>query len=487
MTGPSIAQRLQEARRLDAEGQVGGALFAYKLLLRLAPDCLEAKVDCAGLLSVLERHGEAEQLCREVVAADPGNLPARLNLAAALWGQGDCAGAVAQYEWVTQAAPDHAAAHLDLGCALVQLDRLEEAQAALERGLALEPRHGVGNKVLVRVLLGLQDWAGAQAAWARVDDEQLAPAERALDKALSFLLFGAFEQGWAFMERHLAALPPDSSARSYPKPRWDGAPFPGKTLLLHWEQGLGDTVMFIRYAALIKARGGRVVAQVQAALLPLVQGMPGLDAVLGPEEPLPPYDLQVSLGSLPGLFGTRLETIPAAVPYLRAPLTASPALEAALADPAPGLRVGLVWAGNPNHARDAQRSIPPGALAGLADVPGVVWYSLQVGQDGPLPFEGIRTLGPLLTDFGATAWAIEHLDLVLTVDTSVAHLAGALGRPAWLLLTFIPDWRWLLGREDSPWYPSLRLFRQGKPNQWAEVVDRLREALRSAAAANRHP
>jgi len=466
--------RLQEARRLDAEGQYGQALFAYRLLLRLDPGCLDAKVDLAGLYCVLGRHAEARDLCLEVLAAVPGHGPTRLNLAGALAGLGEHGRADAEYRALLEAEP--VLAHLGLGTSLDVQGRLAEAREVLERLLALAPGHRQGQDVLLRVLLQLEDWAGARRVWTDLA-RALPPFEATLEQAVVHLVCGDFEAGWELMEHRLDQPGFITPVRAYREPRWRGEPFPGRTLLLHWEQGFGDTVMFIRYAALAKARGGRVAVLAPAPLGDLLATAPGVDATFGPRDPLPPFDLQCSLFSLPHVFGTRLDTVPASIPYLAAPVRADPALEAVLARPVRGLRVGLVWAGNPENRNDALRSIPLDLLGPLADVPGVAWHSLQVGAEGGLPWAGLTDLAPLLPDFSATARALQAMDLVLTVDTAVAHLAGALGRPTWLLLPFLPEWRWLLGREDSPWYPTLRLFRQKRPNDWPEVLRRVVAAL----------
>ena len=468
-------ERLQEARRLDAEGQQGQALFAYRLLLRLHPDCLDAKVELAGLYSTLGRHGEARDLCLEVLREAPEHPATRLNLAGALMGLGDHEGSDARYRELFDLEPTLAL--LGLGTSLDCQGRLAEAQATLERLLALEPGHRQGQDVLLRVLLKLKAWPQVRTLWLRIA-QSLPPFEATLEQAVVHLLFGEFERGWELMERRLDQPGFITPVRAYTEPRWDGAPFPGRTLLLHWEQGFGDTLMFIRYAAQAKALGGTVVVLAPEPLLSVVATAPGVDRVVGPREPLPAFDLQLPLFSLPWRFGTRLSAVPAPIPYLSVPASPRPDLEALLALPAPGPRVGLAWAGNPEHRHDALRSIPLEALATLGEVTSVAWHSLQVGPARGLPFAGILDLAPCLTDFGATARALQAMDLVLTVDTGVAHLAGALGRPTWLLLPFLPEWRWLLAREDSPWYPSVRLFRQETPNQWQEVLARVATALR---------
>jgi hypothetical protein len=370
-----------------------------------------------------------------------------------------------------------ALAHLGLGASLGEQGRLEEARATLERAQALAPSNRQGWETLLRVLMRLKAWPAAFDTWNLIASRFLDPFAGGVEQTIIHLTFGHFDPGWDLLERRLDQTGFIIPTRSFSEPRWDGAPFPGKTLLLHWEQGYGDTLMFIRYATLAKARGGRVLALVQKPLVPVVATVPGIDGVLAPGEPLPPFDLQVSIFSLPQVFGTRLDTVPAAIPYVSAPAQAPPALAAAMAEPGRGVRAGLVWAGSTAHRSDGTRTASLDALACLGDLPGLHWHSLQVGYQGGLPFPGIRDLAPHLPDFGATAWALQQLDLVVTVDTSVAHLAGALGRPTWLLLPFIPEWRWLLEREDSPWYPTIRIFRQEQPNQWEPVLARVRSAL----------
>ena len=468
-------ERLQEARRLDAEGQQGQALFAYRLLLRLDPGCLEAKVDLAGLYCALGRHAESRDLCKEVLQERPGHPPTRLNLAGALMGLGDHAQADLLYRELLDQEPTLAL--LGLGTSLDCQGRLAEAQVALEHLLALDPDHRQGRDVLLRVLLKRKAWPQVRDLWLCIA-KALPPFESTLEQAVIHLLFEDFEQGWELMERRLDQPGFITPVRAYTEPRWDGAPFPGRTLLLHWEQGFGDTIMFIRYAALAKARGGTVLVLAPEPLLSLVATAPGVDRVVGPREPLPPFDLHLPLFSLPWVFGTRLDSVPAAIPYLRVPAGSRPDLEAVLSFRAQGPRVGLAWAGNPENRNDALRSIPLEDLAVLGGVSEVAWHSLQVGPACGLPFAPMRDLAPFLTDFGATARAVQAMDLVITVDTAVAHLAGALGRPTWLLLPFLPEWRWLLAREDSPWYPSLRIWRQETPHQWQEVLARVATALR---------
>jgi hypothetical protein len=231
---------------------------------------------------------------------------------------------------------------------------------------------------------------------------------------------------------------------------------------------------------------GRVLLLVQAPLRRLLAGLPGVDRLLTPGETLPPFDLHCPLLSLPGAFRTALSTVPAEVPYLRPEPEAAARWRERLA-PLPGLRAGLVWAGNPGHSNDRNRSIPFDALSPLWRVPGVSWASLQVGARAGDPRQAgtgaVHDLSPALGDFAETAAAIAALDLIVAADTAVAHLAGALGRPVWLMLPHVPDWRWLLRREDSPWYPTARLFRQERPGDWAGVVGRIAAEIEAFAAS----
>jgi len=259
------------------------------------------------------------------------------------------------------------------------------------------------------------------------------------------------------------------------QPRWNGEPFPGKTLLLHYEQGFGDTLMFVRYARRAKALGGLVLLDAQVPLADLVATCPGVDGVIPHGSPLPPFDLQVSLHSLPQVFQTTLDTIPQEIPYLDIPghVPNRDWVLRTLARSEGQTRIGLVWAGRRTHKDDQQRSLTPASLAALGSVPGVAWHSFQIDSPEQPPLPGLVILDPMLRNFSDTAFALSGMNLLITVDTALAHLAGALGIPTLLLLPFYPDWRWLLGREDSPWYPSMRLYRQTSPGDWDGVLARI--------------
>ena len=299
-------------------------------------------------------------------------------------------------------------------------------------------------------------------------------------KAYLQLLTGDFDKGWR--EHEWRWLTGDMKPHGFKGPLWDGKNLAGRTILLHCEQGLGDSIQFIRYARMVKEKGGRVLLSCPSALARLFTGMEGVDEIFPDVRTLPGYDCHAPLLSLPLHFATTPDTIPAAVPYLRAEAAQVHVWRDRLA-PLPGLRVGVAWRGNPIHKNDRNRSMAPALFSGFLDLDSIAVVSLQKdGNADEIAALGARgpflDAGPMLDDLADTAALMTNLDLVVTVDTSVCHLAGALGVPVWTLLPFAPDWRWLLAREhDSPWYPTMRLFRQPAPDDWQSVTARVRAAL----------
>jgi hypothetical protein len=322
---------------------------------------------------------------------------------------------------------------------------LDEAQAQCSQALAIEPEH----------------------------------ADARFSQAYLLLLTGRLAQGWREYEWRFRRKGRGEGTLS--RPRWDGAPLEGRTVLLRAEQGLGDTIQFVRYAALVNERGGKVVVQCQPQLASLLATCPGVDRVVAVGDPLPEFDVHIPLMSLPLVFGTTLESIPVKTPYLWPD-------EAALArwkDELGGeraLKVGIAWQGSPSQLFDRARSIPLAQFADLAGLDGVQLYSLQLGPGREQlatwnVTRPIVDLGDRLGDFNNTAAIMRNLDLVVTCDSSPAHLAGALGVPVWVALPLARDWRWLLDRSDSPWYPTMRLFRQAAPGQWNRVFQGIQESL----------
>jgi len=301
------------------------------------------------------------------------------------------------------------------------------------------------------------------------------------NEALCRLLMGDFERGWKMHESRWETKQLKAKRRHFSQPLWLGSTgFAGKTILLHAEQGLGDTIQFCRYVPRVAKRGGRVVLEVQRPLHELMRTLAGTAEIVSAGDPLPDFDVHCPLLSLPSAFGTERETIPSAMPYLEAPSSAVMDWATRLRAKR-GARIGLAWAGNPGHNNDHNRSIGLARLLPLLDID-ATFISLQKdvrAEDASVLADRSDLLhfGDALTDFCDTAALISNLDLVIAADTSVAHLAGALGKPVWVLLPLVPDWRWLLDRTTSPWYPTARLFRQDDTRRWDRVIGRVREAL----------
>jgi hypothetical protein len=310
------------------------------------------------------------------------------------------------------------------------------------------------------------------------------------NRALTWLQMGRFEQGWPEYEWRWRR--PRMPPRLFPQPRWDGSPLGGCTVYLYREQGLGDMVQFVRYAPLVRRLGGKVIVECPPPLARLFATCPGIDQVYVEGAPPPDFDVQAALLSLPALFGTTLATVPHEVPYLMPGTDRVEVWRHRLGTPE-GFRVGIAWQGNPRHPGDLHRSFPLAELAPLARVPGVRLVSLQWGAGA----EQNCQLGDRLPvtepacgpgdDLLDTAAVIRNLDLVISTDTVVAHLAGALGAPVWVALSAVPDWRWLLKREDSPWYPTVRLFRQKELGPWEPVFEHMAGSLRQMVKGARGP
>ena len=474
---PPLSTNLETARRLDREGQREAALGAYRTHLEAHPASLEGWLECGGLLLVMGRFDESRRACEAALNLAPDDYGALVQSASALMRLGRLEEAGRQFDRALAQDPRRLAGRLMYSDCLVLQGELEGARSLLEGILAEEPGLAVALDRRNTLLARLEDWGELRKDMRRQLARYSGPEAEYVESHLD-LLFGDMAQGWWRFEARLD-LPGRKPLRNFLQPRWDGTPFPGKRILLTWEQGFGDTLMFLRFAPLVKALGGEVLAEVQPPLLDVAATCPGLDAVFPHGAPLPPFDFQASLLSLPYLLGTRLESIPAEVPYLGVPaLVANQASLADRLEQSSGMaRIGICWAGNTAHPKDAKRSLTPSVLMPLLEVPGVAWHSFQRESDLVGPFPENLALGSLLSTFSDTAFALAAMDLLITVDTAVAHLAGALGIPTLLLLPFIPDWRWMLGQSDSPWYPTLRLYRQPSPGDWPSVGDQVVQDL----------
>jgi tetratricopeptide (TPR) repeat protein len=431
-------------------GKTEDAIAHYQQALSLTPDYAEAHTNLAVALGKQGKLEEASNHYQEALNLNPSSAEAHSKLAFALGQEGKLDDAIAHYEKALTLEPKCVATvHSDMGFALQSQGKITEAIASHQHAVTLRPDYAEGHLKLSMGLLLSGD-----------------------------LKNGFAEYEWRWQTQELA----QKNARiSFSEPLWDGSDLEGSTILIYPEQGLGDTIQFIRYAALVQQRGGKVMFECPQPLWRLFSNVTSIDRLVAPRSALPDYQVRIPLMSLPHLLGTTLETVPAQEPYLASSTPTESQLEL---DKDTTLRVGLVWACKPNHPTYYRRSCPLSYFLPLLEIPGITFYSLQK-EVSPSDSEfvqlypgRIQDLSPLLADFAQTAAMIAQLDLVITVDTAVAHLAGAMGKPVWILLPFAPDWRWMLDRLDSPWYPTMRLFRQSEFGQWDEVLAQVAESLR---------
>ena len=481
----STIELLELALEHQHQGRWEVAERIYREVLERQPD----QPDALHLLGVLKAQtGQplvAAALIARAIAGNPAAPAYHNNLGNVLQELGRFEASLLCYEEALRLAPDYVEALVNLGNALNRLDRFPEALACYLQAQRLRPDGAAVYVNLARALVeeGLLSESLACAEEAlRLDPGN---AEARATRALVWLLEGDLARG--FQEYECRWSLPGANRRVFEQPLWDGSPLHGQTILLHAEQGLGDTIQFLRFVPEVARAGGRVVVECQRSLVELARTVAGAEDVVAAGAPLPSFDVHAPLLSLPRILGVTLEKIPRQTPYLKAP---APSPEWG---PLPGegrLRVGLAWAGNPSYRNDHRRSLDLSELAALGEVKGVTFVSLQDGARAeqalkPPPGLSVSTLPPAWLRLPALAAAIERLDLVITVDTMYAHLAGALGRPVWVLLPFAPDWRWMLHREDSPWYPTMRLFRQPARGAWKPVIGRVRSELEAWAKHKR--
>lgn len=471
---------------LHEDGRLEESASAYRRALALRPDYVAALNNLGNVLHELTDFDGAIAVYERAVALQPDLADGYNNLGRALKEVGRLDEAIAAYRRAVSLRIDFAEAHSNLGNALVQAGELDEAVAMYRRALASRSDYAEAYNNLGNALgqVGERDQAGEALRQAL----EIAPGmvDAQWNMALALLLRGDFERGWAMYEirnRAKAVRLDPEFVNSF----WDGSDLAGRRILLLGEQGLGDTIHFVRYIPMVRERGGEVALLCQSKLRKLMEGQLGIRQVESIGEQVPAFDVCCPLMSLPFVFKTRPETIPGNVPYLRAdPVRAARWAEKIRAESAK-LRVGLVWAGNPTFGNDRYRSMPLDTLAPLAEAGrDVIFYSLQKGpaaEQAKRPPAGMRLVDDTadLDDMIDTAALVSCLDLVISVDTAVAHLAGALAKPVWTMIPFAPDWRWQLGRTDSPWYPTMRLFRQRARNEWGTPVREARDALTELA------
>lgn len=457
------------------------AVTSLREALRLKPDYAEANYNLGNVLAEQKKHDEAIESYERAVALNPGHVDARNNLGLALKEVGRFAEAVIVLRQATRLRPESKETWSNLGLALVELSRFREAEECYHKALALDPSFVDAHINLGSMYKDQERGEEALAAYQQALWLEPQNASAHWNRSLTHLQMGNYEVGWR--EYQWRWRRKGTKIRAFSQPVWDGAPCAGKTILVHMEQGLGDMIQFLRYAPMIQKLGGRVIVECPRFLLPLFSSSAGIDQLLAEGDPLPAFDFHAPLLDLPLVLGTTLKSVPAEVPYLHP----RPDLVETWGQRLTGgreFKIGLTWQGNIHHGWDHNRSVKLTEFAPLSRVPGVQFFSLQKGEgaqqhaDCPFP---ITDFGEVLDkDHGAfmdTAAIMRNLDLVITVDTAIVHLAGAVGTATWLALSSRSDWRWLTGRADSPWYPSLRLYRQTSPGAWQDVFEHMSRDL----------
>lgn len=488
---PKASRHVNLAEYYRRSGQYESAIASLNQALALAPNLAVAHNNLGITLAESGESAAAVAAYQRAIGLKPDYAEAHANLANALSDAQQFDAAVASAARAVALSPRFAAGHNSLGVALAGLARFDEAAVAYHGAIALDPRYADAWSNLGNALAQSGQFAEALTALRRAVEIDPAAIQPHWNYAVELLRAGDFKRGWVEYEWRWKKQDkfPRPAQRFHPTrfegPHWVGGPLAGKSILLHAEQGFGDAIHFVRYAPRVAALGVRVVVEAHGELKRLFESVAGVEQVIARGETVPPVEAHCPLMSLPLAFGSELHSIPAPMPYLRA----TPAdiqrwrdrLAVEQRISGRSLRVGLCWAGSPKHSDDADRSIPLQAFAAIAQ-DRVVFISLQKGpaaEQASNPPAGMRLidLTPDLTDFADTAGLIANLDLVISVDTAVAHLAGALGKPVWVLLRRVPDWRWLIDRRDTPWYPTMTLFRQCRRGEWGQVIEEVSQQL----------
>ena len=462
------------------------ALASYEAALAAAPGRADILNNYGAALAKLERLDEALARFDQALAGDPDNSFILISRAGVLVKLERPAEALSIYDKVLARNPDHAEVLTGRGTALSMLGRPDESMASLDRALRIEPKIATAHINRGNALVALTRMDEALASYAAALAVEPEHPDAHFNAAITRLCLGDFREGWKQYEYRWKQTKNLPQRPNFPQPMWRGEKeLHGKTIFLPAEQGMGDAIQFSRYASLVATLGARVLLGARRPLATLMASVPGVSEVIADGETVPDFDLYCSLLSLPLMFGTEVTTIPANIPYLRPPQERIEQWRERLPQRA-RLRVGLCWAGNSGYFNDRNRSIPLERFAAILSVSGLDFVSLQreVGeaQAAILRDRGVIQLGQEFKDFADTAAVVAMLDLVISVDTAVAHLAGALGKAVGVLIPFSPDFRWMLDRTDSPWYPTMRLFRQPAIGDWDTPLEQLRSELAALAA-----
>ncbi|GAX60016.1 hypothetical protein SCALIN_C05_0101 [Candidatus Scalindua japonica] len=511
-----LASMLQQANKLHQAGKLVEASFIYNKILKKQHDNIDA-ISLLGTLKIQTgNHDEACVLLEKALVLSPDDAITYNNLGSALHASGRYEDALVNYKQATVLKPDYAEAYCNLGSSFFESCKFDKAVEAFNKAITIKPDYAKAHYNLGNTFKEQKNYDAAINSYRQAitikpnyalahnnlgtilqEQGKIDEADKCYNRAISLepnyidahlskaiisLLNGDFKSGWQEYEWRLQT--DNYKPGNLNRPIWNGKPLNGKTILVHTEQGFGDTIQFLRYLPMVKAQGGRVIFECKQELFRLLKNYTGFDKIIekNPSGKISvEYDVHAPLLSLPGLFKSTLETIPSGVPYITADPTLIDQWHLRL-DGDRNFKIGIVWAGNPNHKKDQIRSCSLSDFAMLTEIPELSIYSLQKGHssaeiDKYPGGEKIIRLDDEINDFADTAAIISNLDLVISVDTVVTHLAGAIGKPVWTLLPFVPDWRWLLNRNDSPWYPSMSLFRQARLNDWSGVFEQVKKAL----------
>ncbi len=467
---------------LQELGELNEAVECCLKASQLAPDSEVLQNNLGTALKGLRQFNDAAECYRNAIALKPDYAEAHNNLGTISLEQKEFHKAVDCYKRAIELKPDYAMAYSNLGMVWRELGKLDASIESCSRAIKVDPNCAEAHNNIGTSLQERGQLDEAIISYKRAISLKPDYALAHMNNAIALLLAGNFKDGWQEYEwrlhirRHISETPE--------KTLWDGLCLSGKSILVYVEQGFGDTIQFARYLPMVRARGGRVVLECQKELIRLLRGFSGIDELIEytpVRKSVAPFDVHVPLLSLPGIFGTTLETVPADIPYIKVDSTLSMEWYKKF-NKNKDLKVGIVWSGNPENANDRNRSCSLTDFAVLGDIPGTTFYTLQKGAaavEASHPPEGmvIVNLEKDLRDFVDTAAVIANLDLVISIDTAVVHLAGAMGKRVWNLLPFTPAWRWLQYRDVSPWYPTMRLFRQSHPNDWLGLFQLVKREL----------
>jgi Flp pilus assembly protein TadD len=480
------ARTLEEANALAVtemkRGNLQGAVDIFTLILAKAPHPI-IFLNRGLAMQGMEKHDSALADFDQAIALDPNYGPTFNSRGITLHRLKRYHEALTSYDRAIAINPNDSAAYTNRGMTLHALDRYQESLISCKQAVNVTPGQPVFHNNLGNALQEMGQFEEALVCYDKATEISPDYAEAHWNAAVVRLTLGDLDRGWRQAESRWKHRGLGKEIRQFHQPLWLGQPIGGQTILVYSEQGMGDIIQFCRYVPVLAERGAKVILEVDAVLTQLLSGLEGVSSCVTRHTPHPPFDVQCPILTLPLAFATQLKSIPATVPYLTVPTGGRDWQK--LLGPKTRPRIGIAWSGNPNHVHDRKRSVALEALLPLLDFD-ATFISLQKdvrASDAPILQQrnDILNYGPELTDFADTAALISCLDLVISVDTSVVHLAGALAKPVWVLIPYLPDWRWLLNREDSPWYPTARLFRQSAARDWKEVVANISLALQNSA------